>query len=174
MLKKEDFILYLAKLLNLEIDKITLLRIKEKTSNFDLQDFIVFVENNLNNMQLSYKTPLQKFLTFCILYSSFLIAKQSKKFDNESEILAKKFRHIKSKLKNDMLSGKIPKLDFIINSITKENYFSKFEISILSKIGDIKNLILLDDSFKLEEKINRSLIITLISSNRQERVSYAK
>ena len=158
-------IVYISTLCGLELDEIILFKIREKTKGYNATDFINFIESNLDHPNLSYKNPLQKFLTFCRLYNSMLLAKKKKDIQTDSQKLSEKFRKIKVVLENEILQGKSPELSFVKDCNTHKNYFSDFEITILKKIGNVGHLIRLCDSFDLVDKINDSILSTLYSNS---------
>ncbi len=164
-MSSQDLIIYIATVCGIELDKIILLKIADKTKGYNLPDFINFIETNLDHPSLSYKNPLQKFLTFCKLYNFQLARKKQKKIISDSIKLANKFKNVKVTLQNEILQGKNPRLSFIRDYRTGQNYFSNFEITVLNKIGNIKYLINLSNSFELEDKINNSILSILYSNS---------
>ena len=160
----KQLIKYICTLTGLELDEVILFKIGEKTKGYNLTDFINFMESNLDHPSLGYKNPLQKFLTFCKLYNLQLAAKKEKEIQTDSQKLSEKFRRVKVMLKNEILQGKNPRLSFIRDYRTGQNYFSDFEITILERIGNIRYLINLSNSFDLEDKINDSILSILYSN----------
>ncbi len=161
-MKNEQLIKYIANFLGLQLDKITFYKIVQKTSNFDLFDFVDFVENNLNNVALNFKKPLEKLAMHCKLYEQELRMQKEQEIQTDVQKLNDKFKKIKVLLENELKQGRKPMLDEIKNSHTKQNYFTNFEISILDRIGDVKYLITLANSHQLEDKISNSLLISLM------------
>ena len=172
MLNKIE-IKYLIKILNLEIEDFILFKINEKTKKFIPKNFINFTENNLDHMHLQYKTPMQKFLKICEMFEQEFKIKKEHEIKNDVQKLANKFLKIKVLLQNELIQGRKPMLDEIKNTNSKENYFSDFEISILSKIGDVKYLINLANSHQLEDSISNSLILSLMPATQNNALSFA-
>lgn len=160
-MSSQDLIIYIATVCGIELDEIILLKIANKTKGYNLPDFINFIESNLDHSNLSYKNPLQKFLTFCKLYNLQIKIKKEKDIQTDSQKLANKFKSVKVMLENEILQGKNPRLSFIRDYRTGQNYFSDFEITVLEKIGNIRYLINLSNSFELEDKINSSILSIL-------------
>ena len=160
----KHLLIYISTLCGLVLDETILYKITEKTKGYNLLDFISFIENNLDHPNLSYKNPLQKFLTFCKLYSLQLEVKKEKEIQTDSLKLANKFKNVRVMLQNEILRGKNPRLSFVKDWRTHKNYFSDFEISVLEKIGNVGHLIQLCNSFELENKINSS-ILSILHSN---------
>jgi len=160
----KQLIKYICTLTGLELDEIILFRVADKTKTYNLSDFINFMEANLDHPNLSYKNPLQKFLTFCKLYNLQIEIKKEKDIQTDSQKLANKFKSVKVMLENEILQGKSPRLSFLKERDGK-NYFSDFEISVLNKIGSINHLIRLSNSFSLADKINDSILSVLHSNS---------
>ena len=160
-MQNKHLIVYIATVCGLELDEVILFKIGEKTKGYNLTDFINFMESNLDHPGLEYKNPLQKFLTFCKLYNLQIEIKKEKDIQTDSQKLSEKFRKIKVVLENEILQGKNPRLSFIRDYRTGQNYFSDFEITVLEKIGNIRYLINLSNSFELEDKINDSILSIL-------------
>ena len=161
-MNKKQMITYISNLCNLQLDEMILLKFAEKTSNFDLFKFANFIENNLDHVSLEYKNPLGRFITFCKLFGQELRMQKEQEIQTDVQKLNDKFQKIKVFLENELKQGRKPEIDKIKNSITKQNYFSDFEISILDRIGDVKFLINLTNLHMLEDKISNSLLISLM------------
>lgn len=172
-MQDKELIEYLAKLINLPLNNVILQRVLQKTQNFNLEDFVRFCEQNINHKALDYKIPLQKFITLCDLHQKFLLKKEFLKNQNASHAIFDKFYEIKNALGNEISIGKKPELEEIFIKKSRENYFTKFEISVLERIGNLKDLISLADSRKLEESINKS-ITSMLLQNDSKRISHAE
>lgn len=167
---------YISSLCGLQLDEVTLFKLAEKTSNFDLAEFANFVENNLDNVHLKYKNPIGKFITFCKLFEKEIRLQKQQEVKNDVQKLVDKFSKIKIVLQNELLQGRKPQLDEIKEVKTKQNYFTNFEISILRKIGigDVKYLISLANSHQLENSISNSLLISLMPPVQNTALSFSK
>ena len=106
--------------------------------------------------------------------SKSLKLKKEHEIKNDVQKLADKFLKIKVLLENELMQGRKPAFYEVKDARTKQNYFSDFEISILRKIGDVKYLISLANSHKLEDKISNSLLISLMPAAQNTALSFSK
>lgn len=129
------------------------------------QEFIIFMRENNNHIDLKYLNPLQKLNKLKSMFNEHINATRLQKADDESYLLAKKVRELRCQVKNSYENFRYD--GFKIKS-TNEPYFSKFEIQVLSKIGNIRYLLRLDDIYKLENEIYKafkSIILTKKADN---------
>lgn len=131
----------------------------------ELDKFTLFMKSNIKNTRLDFLNPLQKLNELKKMFDFEENKERLEKASNEAYKLAEKVREVKPLIKKEIERGKVPHLDEL--KCEGDNYFSKFEIDTLSKIGDFKKLCLLDDIFKLEDEISKTFSsIVLSTSNR--------
>jgi len=119
------------------------------------EDFIIFMKANVKNMELDYLNALQKLNKLCELFYRYLNSGRFREAHKKAWELAEKFRDIKPTLRELIKEFRDLSVSSIQNSETKEMYFTGFEISKLDQIGNVKKLISLDDSYRLEEEIEK-------------------
>jgi len=142
---------YIASYLGLDIDnKLIFKDIAEIENKIE---FIDFMKANIKHTSLSYMNALQKLTQLKTLYNQELNKDREQEAQTQSQLLEEKFREIKPMIKNEHLKGLQPTLNQI--RINGTNYFTKFEESKLNAIGEVKYLVSLSDSHKLQENIEK-------------------
>lgn len=132
----------------------------------DLDKFTVFMKQNIKNTRLDFLNPLQKLTELRKMFDLEENKDRLEKASSEAYRIAEKIREIKPLIKKEIECGKLPKLDEL--KLNGENYFSNFEISTLSKIGDLKKICFLDDNFKLEEELSKvfsSIVLSMANKS---------
>lgn len=147
----DNQIVYISKFLGIALDDTIIAKMAEKLQNFDGKEFVDFMENSTNRVELEYKTTLQKFVVLCDMFNKKINKDRSEQALSQAQALALKLREIKTVIKNEITSGK--PIGYCNLQTAGANYFSVFEIKTLNAIGDIKYVVMLDDCFKLEDAI---------------------
>jgi len=163
-------ILYLAKLINLELDEVVISKIGEKLQGLDGNKFIEFVENSLDRTELQYKNGMQKFLKLVKMYKEKLNEKRVEKAESEAYLLAKKFLDINTALTMELSMGKNPRLEFI--KTNGQDYFSSFEIKQLNEIGNIAYLLDLSREGLLEDELNKKFMKLIYKNNPSNQLTH--
>jgi len=151
----KDKIKYIADFLGLDItNKLILEKILEIG---DFSGFILFMEENFNHIDLTYKTPLQKFTW---LKREFFKKKAEKFSKNRkrkaSEFASKLAEKVKATHSIVFEAGDIPYSALRVKD-TGERFFSDYEIKVLGSIGSLRQVVELQRSVSgrdlLEERI---------------------
>lgn len=163
-------ILYLAKLINLELDEVVISKIGEKLQGLDGNKFIQFVENSLDRTELQYKNGMQKFLKLVQMFKDEIMQDRVEKAESEAYLLAKKFLHVNTALTMELSNGKNPKLEFI--KANGQDYFSSFEIKQLNEIGNIAYLLDLSREGLLEDELNKKFVKLIYKNNPSNQLTH--
>lgn len=117
------------------------------------QEFIKFMSENANHIDLNYLNSLQKLSKLKAMFNVYLNESRLKNADDESVKLADKVRAIKCAVKN---ATRQTDYKHIRHKESKEHYFTKFETNVLSKIGNLRYVVMLDDIHKLDDEIAKA------------------
>ena len=162
----KQIIKLIAKYSRVELDEITALEMANECKEFNIQEFLYFIKNNLDRTELQYvPNGIERFMKFCKLYRQELNAPRVEKAKTEAQKLKDKFYAIKDILINEHNSGKFPQLNFI--KINGQDYFTPFEIKHLNTVGSIHRLIRLANSNNLEEEIEKSFIKLIVNPTKK-------
>lgn len=117
------------------------------------QEFIIFMKENANHIDLKFLNPLQKLNKLKAMINDHTNLSRLQKADDESVKLADKVRAIKCAVKN---ATRQTDYKHIRHKDSKKYYFSKFETEVLSKIGDLRYVVMLDDIYRLDDEIAKA------------------
>ncbi len=120
-------------------------KLKELNPSF-LDSFIIYCEKHFNSLELQYQTGYQKFLTLFRKFQEGYVEQKASKYKSvrEKEIfkLVDKVAKVKPAQDRATIRGIKLKYSHIINSDTKEPFFSSDEIATLSLVADDINGVL--------------------------------
>lgn len=148
---KGQMINYIAGFLGIDVNNDFILADLEDIPN--KQEFIKFMCQNANHIDLKYLNALQKLSKLKAMFNANLNETRLSKADDESVKLADKIRAIKCAVKN---ATRQTDYKHIRHKESKDHYFNKFETDVLSKIGDLRYVVMLDDIHRLDDEIAKA------------------
>lgn len=153
----QELLITIADYSRVELTTPHLEEMAEELRGINLLQFKNFVKASLDRAELQY-TPkgLERFMKFVSLYNKEVNSAREQKAQKQSQLLEEKFRKVKPQLKAEHYKGLYPKLEEL--KADNSNYFTKFEIEQLNAIGQPKYLVMLSDTFKLQEAIEKTYL----------------
>ena len=144
----------------------TLSRMAERVKDFDVDEFIDFIESAKNRADLQFVSKgYDTFLKFCEMYNRERNAHRIEKAHTASYRLAQKVRDVKGLVKQHGI-------DFGYHNLRQEGrpYFTSYETATLSKIGTLRQVCMIDDNMQLEDRIEKEFMKTIFVENKVKQV----
>lgn len=157
--------------LKIEINEYTRNKIMLKFKQLDLQSmektyqFLEYMDENQNHLNVSYKNPWQRFTTLSEMFNKEQNKDRLIKSKSEAEKLNQKVSNISFLIRNYRAEGKYLKYEHLQNKDSHESYFSGFEQKQLMNIGSLQHIINLEMVDLLTDKLTENFAKIILNSN---------